>query len=68
MTFDKPTGELLELADEIAAFTHAIQSGQRPPCTGDDGRWSTLLCLAAEESIRQKKELSLSQFAAGSSS
>jgi len=68
MTFEKSTGELLELADEIAAFTHAIQGGQKPPCTGEDGRWSTLLCLAAEESIRQKKELSLSQFAAGSSS
>src|SRR5262245_1831169 len=62
MKFDKSTGELLELADEIAAFASAIQTGQKPPCTGEDGRWSTLLCLAAEESIRQKRELSLSQF------
>jgi myo-inositol 2-dehydrogenase/D-chiro-inositol 1-dehydrogenase len=59
VTFDKPTGELLELADEIAAFVRSIQTGQPPPCTGADGRWSTLLCLAAEESVRQGREVSL---------
>jgi myo-inositol 2-dehydrogenase/D-chiro-inositol 1-dehydrogenase len=62
MTFDKPTGELLELADEIAAFVRSIQTGQPPPCTGVDGRWSTLLCLAAEESVRQGREISLRDF------
>ncbi|HMC10645.1 MAG TPA: Gfo/Idh/MocA family oxidoreductase [Pirellulaceae bacterium] len=62
-TFDKPTGELLELADEVAAFAQAIQTGQTPPCTGEDGRWSTLLCLAAEESVRRQQELSLKEFA-----
>jgi myo-inositol 2-dehydrogenase / D-chiro-inositol 1-dehydrogenase len=55
---------LLELAEEIAAFVHAIQTGQRPPCTGADGRWSVLLCLAAEESVRQKREISLADFVA----
>lgn len=63
VAFEKPTGELLELADEIAAFVNAIQTGAAPPCTGADGRWSTLLCLAAEESIREQRELSLSAFA-----
>jgi hypothetical protein len=42
---------------------NAIQTGGKPPCTGEDGRWSTLLCLAAEESIRRKQELSLREFA-----
>lgn len=65
LTFDKPTGELLELADEIAAFVHSIQTGQPPPCTGADGRWSALLCLAAEESVRQGRELSLREFISG---
>ena len=64
VTFDKPTGELLELADEIAAFVRSIQTGQPPPCTGADGRWSTLLCLAAEESVLQRREVSLKDFAA----
>ena len=63
MTFEKPTGELLELADEIAALVRSIQTGQPPPCTGNDGRWSTLLCLAAEESVRQGRELLVSGFA-----
>ena len=63
MTFDKPTGELLELADEVAAFVRAIQTGQPSPCTGRDGRWSAFLCLAAEESVRQGRELSLAQYA-----
>jgi len=61
--FDKPTGELLELADEVAAFADAIRTGQAPPCTGADGRWSVLLCLAAEESVRRGREISLTEFA-----
>jgi myo-inositol 2-dehydrogenase / D-chiro-inositol 1-dehydrogenase len=65
LQFDKSTGELLELSDEVTAFVNAIQTGGKPPCTGEDGRWSTLLCLAAEESIRRKQELSLREFAGG---
>jgi len=64
MSFEKSTGELLELADEVAAFVHAIQTGQQPPCTGEDGRWSALLCLAAEESVRRGQELTLADYIA----
>jgi myo-inositol 2-dehydrogenase / D-chiro-inositol 1-dehydrogenase len=64
VAFEKSTGELLELADEVAAFVQSIQTGQPPPCTGRDGRWSALLCLAAEESARQGRELSLTEYAA----
>jgi myo-inositol 2-dehydrogenase / D-chiro-inositol 1-dehydrogenase len=63
VAFDKSTGELLELADEVAAFVCSIQTGQPPPCTGRDGRWSALLCLAAEESVRQRREIALHDFA-----
>jgi myo-inositol 2-dehydrogenase/D-chiro-inositol 1-dehydrogenase len=63
LTFDKPTGELLELADEIAAFVHSVQTGQPPPCTGVDGRWSALLCLAAEQSVATAREINLAEFA-----
>jgi hypothetical protein len=38
--------------------------GQPPPCTGRDGRWSTLLCLAAEDSARLGCEIDLAQYAA----
>ena len=58
----QPVSELPMDGDEIAAFVQAIQTGAQVPCTGDDGRWSTLLCLAAEESIRQQRELSLPIF------
>jgi myo-inositol 2-dehydrogenase/D-chiro-inositol 1-dehydrogenase len=64
MTFEKSTGELLELADEVAAFVTAIQTGQAPPCRGEDGRWSTLLCLAAAESIQRQQELLLADYVA----
>ncbi len=52
VTFDRPTGELLELADHIAAIVDCVRNGTPPPCSGIDGRWSTALCLAAEESVR----------------
>lgn len=47
-----PAGELLELAAELEAVAAAVRDQTPPPCTGDDGRWSTRLCLAAEQSIR----------------
>ena len=49
---DKPAGELLELADQIAAVAECVRSGAAPPCTGNDGRWSARICLAAEQSAR----------------
>lgn len=55
MSFTKPTGELLELADEIAAVVQCVRDGKEPPCTGGDGRRSTALCLAAERSVKSGK-------------
>lgn len=51
VSFETSTGELLELADEIAAVVRCVKEGGEPPCTAKDGRYSTLLCLAAEESV-----------------
>ena len=56
----EPAGELLELAAEVAAVADAARTGTAPPCTGVDGRWSTLLCLAAEESIRSGQPVDVS--------
>lgn len=50
--FKQEAGELLELRREINAVSKAILENEDPPCTGNDGRWSTLLCLAAEQSAR----------------
>ena len=60
VVLDRPTGELLELADQIDAVADAITNGTTVPCDGDDGRWSTLLCLAAQESVEQSCERKIS--------
>lgn len=65
MAFDKPTGELLELADEVAAVASCVRNGTTPPCTGADGRWSTLLCLAAEQAVVQQTPVAIDDFLAG---
>ncbi len=57
--FDKPTGELLELADQIAAMVRAVRDGAALPCTGHDGRWSTRLCLAAQQSVETGSSVAL---------
>ncbi len=49
---EKPTGELFELEDQIARMVDAVRNGTPLHCTGQDGRWSVAMCLAAEESIR----------------
>jgi predicted dehydrogenase len=64
ITFGKPTGELLELADEVAAVIRSIREGVPPPCSGHDGRRATLLCLAAERSIATGGIIQLEDFAA----
>ena len=48
---EKPTGELYELEDQAAMFTAAIAEGRPLSCTGDDGRWSVAMCLAAQQSV-----------------
>lgn len=59
---DKPTGELLELAEEIAAVVECVRTGGTPPCTGPEGRRSTLLCLAAQHSVASRQIVPLADF------
>jgi myo-inositol 2-dehydrogenase/D-chiro-inositol 1-dehydrogenase len=47
----KPSGEVYELVDQLDAFVRAIRDGTPVACTGDDGRWSVAMCLAATESL-----------------
>lgn len=49
----KATGEVYELADQIAAFAEAVRTGQPARVTGEDGRWSVAMCLKAQESVDQ---------------
>ena len=65
LTLDKPAGELLELYEEVEVVACCVRDGAAPPCTGEDGRWSTLLCLAAAESIESGSICDLGEFSSG---
>ena len=47
----KPSGEVYELVDQIAAVVSAVQNNTPIPCTATDGWWSTNMCLKAAESL-----------------
>lgn len=67
VALDMPAGELIELEAEIDAVARCVRTGDPPPCTGEDGRWSTLLCLAAEASVESGGIVKLDQFIADQS-
>jgi myo-inositol 2-dehydrogenase/D-chiro-inositol 1-dehydrogenase len=58
---DKITGEVFELEDEIALLVAAIRDGKSLCATGEDGRWSVGMCLAAERSIRTGREVQMNE-------
>jgi myo-inositol 2-dehydrogenase/D-chiro-inositol 1-dehydrogenase len=47
----KPSGEVFELVDQITAFADALVRGAALPASGEDGRWSVAMCLAAQASV-----------------
>jgi myo-inositol 2-dehydrogenase/D-chiro-inositol 1-dehydrogenase len=47
----KPSGEVFELVDEITACAMAVAHGTPLPVSGEDGRWSVAMCLAAQKSV-----------------
>ncbi len=53
----KASGEVYELAEEIAMMSHAVQSGGKLWATGEDGKWSVQMCLKAQESVDQGQVL-----------
>ncbi len=54
----KPAGEVYELVDQFAAVVRAIREGKALPCTGEDGRWSTAMCIKAAESLQTGQPVS----------
>ncbi len=64
LELEAPAGELLELHAEVEAVARCVLDGAAPPCTGEDGRWSTLLCLAAQASIDSGAVCDLGEFTA----
>ena len=56
-TFEKQSGEVFELREQIGRCIAMVRGEAPPAATGRDGLWSAGLCLLAEESIRQKRPL-----------
>jgi myo-inositol 2-dehydrogenase/D-chiro-inositol 1-dehydrogenase len=59
---DTFTGELVELQQEINAVAEAVRGGKPVPANGQDGRWSVLLCLAAQASVDRGAIVDLRSF------
>ncbi len=57
---EKPSGEVYELVDEVAAVVRAIREGTPVPCRGEDGLWSVSMCLEAAESLESGRPVQLS--------
>lgn len=62
--FASVTGEVVELADSVAAIVRSVNEGTPPPASGEDGRWSVLLCLAAQRSVDTGAPVGIEAFAA----
>ena len=56
---EKPTGELFELDDQIEMMVDVARGGRTPACSGEDGRWSVAMCLAAQESVDAREVVRL---------
>lgn len=57
----KPSGEVYELADEVAAVVRAIREGTPVPCSGEDGWWSAAMCLQAAKSLQTHQPVMLGE-------
>jgi myo-inositol 2-dehydrogenase/D-chiro-inositol 1-dehydrogenase len=53
LAIPRPSGEVYELVDQVASVVRAVRDGTAVACTGEDGRWSTAMCLKAAESVRE---------------
>lgn len=58
---ERTTGELFELEDHMALLTAAVRSRGQLICTGEDGRWSVAMCLAAAQSVESGQVVSIEQ-------
>jgi myo-inositol 2-dehydrogenase/D-chiro-inositol 1-dehydrogenase len=47
----RSAGEFYELEDEMAMMVRAVRDGSPVAASGEDGRWSVALCLAAQRSV-----------------
>jgi myo-inositol 2-dehydrogenase / D-chiro-inositol 1-dehydrogenase len=58
----KTTGEVYELEDEMTMMVRAVRDGGSISATGNDGKWSVALCLAAQRSVDTGQMVSVADF------
>ena len=58
---EKITGEVFELEDQIAMIVAAVRDGQSLMSTGEDGKWSVAMCVAAERSVESGRPVMLNE-------
>lgn len=66
ISIEKITGELFELEDQIEMLVNTLKNDQPLACNAEDGRWSVLMCLAAQESVDTGTIIQLNDFARSS--
>ena len=57
----RAAGELFELQDQMAATVNTIRNGTPISCTGEDGKWSVAMCLAAQRSIEKGRPVAMKE-------
>jgi myo-inositol 2-dehydrogenase/D-chiro-inositol 1-dehydrogenase len=65
LTFNKMTGELFELEDQIALLVNAIRHAGPLAATGEDGKWSVAMCLAAQRAVETGQPVPIQSFLSG---
>jgi len=59
-----PSGELFELQSQIASAVRTAATGRKPTASGWDGLWATGLCLAAQQSVAERRPVDIQAFMA----
>ncbi len=57
----RSAGELFELEDQMAMLVAAVRGTGSLSCTGEDGRWSVAMCLAAQQSVDSGKPVRIEE-------
>jgi myo-inositol 2-dehydrogenase/D-chiro-inositol 1-dehydrogenase len=55
----RSAGELFELEDQIAMMVRAARGETEVAVTGEDGKWSVAMCVAAQKSVETGEPVSL---------
>lgn len=61
ISIDKMTGEVFELEDQIAMLVQAVRRGEGLRATGEDGKWSVAMCVAAYRSVETGRPVAMSE-------